>query len=498
MDKEPTSHAYSVNPLNGQQYYHNTDAPGVSDSIPTQFRGTTADQPDMNILGKQQVLRRNFKFFTVLGFASTVMVSWEWLPIISIYALQDGGLPIVFWGLVAGCLGMGLVYVSLAEMASMCPTAGGQYHLVSELAPPSIQKELSYAVGWLTAMGWQVWVTGLCFVMASVIQGLIVLNNPKSYVYHAWHGTLLTIAVVIFALAINALLGLRLPAIQRVFIVLHVVGFLVIVITLWVTAPHGSVHDTLLHFTSTSGWDNLGLASMIGVVNPIGSLCGYDGCFHMAEEVQDASIVIPKALIWSFTLNALMALIMGITFIFSIGDLDSVLATPTGQPFIQVFYNATQSHAGATLLTSIIVVMLASTCISEVSPRWNIPLNAIYMTAVISSLISLIDIGSYTALNAINSLGVVSLLFSYTVTIGCLVLRRVRGPALPRRRWSLGTYGLAVNIASLCFIIPVLFFAFWPVSRPVTPAGFNWSSVMFVGVLLIALAHYVVFARHQY
>jgi hypothetical protein len=26
---------------------------------------------------------------------------------------------------------------------------------VSELAPPWIQKELSYGVGWLTAMGWQ-------------------------------------------------------------------------------------------------------------------------------------------------------------------------------------------------------------------------------------------------------------------------------------------------------------------------------------------------------
>lgn len=33
--------------------------------------------------------------------------------------------------------------------------AKGQYHWVSELAPPQIQKELSYAVGWLTAMGWQ-------------------------------------------------------------------------------------------------------------------------------------------------------------------------------------------------------------------------------------------------------------------------------------------------------------------------------------------------------
>lgn len=80
------------------------------------------------ISSTRQVLRRNFKFITMLGFASTVMVAWEILPVISVYALQDGGTPIIFWGLVAGIIGMTFVYASLAEMASMCPTAGGQYH----------------------------------------------------------------------------------------------------------------------------------------------------------------------------------------------------------------------------------------------------------------------------------------------------------------------------------------------------------------------------------
>lgn len=152
---------------------------------------------------------------------------------------------------------------------------------MSELAPPSIQKELSYAVGWLTAMGWQVWVCGLCFALAGAIQGLVILNNLDSYDYHAWHATLLTIAVVVFALAINTLLGTRLPPIQRIFLVLHIAGLLAIVITLWSMAPHGNGRDTLLHFSSTGGWNSLGLASMIGVVNPIGSLCGYDCCVHM-------------------------------------------------------------------------------------------------------------------------------------------------------------------------------------------------------------------------
>jgi choline transport protein len=79
-----------------------------------------------------------------------------------------------------------------------------------------------------------------------------------------------------------------------------------------------------------------------------------------AEEVQDASIVLPKVLIWSIVPNGIMAVLMGVTFIFCIGDIDSVLASPTNEPFIQVFYNATQSYAGATIMASIIAIMLTS------------------------------------------------------------------------------------------------------------------------------------------
>jgi hypothetical protein len=45
--------------------------------------------------------------------------------------------------------------LSLAEMASMAPTAGGQYHWVSEFSPPSLQKPLSFFVGWMSTLSWQ-------------------------------------------------------------------------------------------------------------------------------------------------------------------------------------------------------------------------------------------------------------------------------------------------------------------------------------------------------
>lgn len=58
---------------------------------------------------------------------------------------------------------------------------------------------------------------------------------------------------------------------------------------------------------------------------------------------------------------------MVITLIFSMGDTESLLATETGQPFIQLFYNSTQSLGGASAMTAIVVFMLSACCISEVA-----------------------------------------------------------------------------------------------------------------------------------
>jgi choline transport protein len=117
-----------------------------------------------------------------------------------------------FWGFLGCVLCQTLVYASLSEMASMSPTAGGQYHWVSEFAPPRYQKVLSYYSGWLTAIGWQVYLASVCYLVGTLIQGMIVLNNPD-YVFERWHGTLLTIAVVLFTITFNTALANRLPII---------------------------------------------------------------------------------------------------------------------------------------------------------------------------------------------------------------------------------------------------------------------------------------------
>jgi len=86
-----------------------------------------------------------------------------------------------------------------------------------------------------------------------------------------------------------------------------------------------------------------------------------------AEEIQDASLTLPKAIMWSVVPNAALGFLMGVTLIFTLGDINDILATATGQPFIQVFFNATNSYAGTNTMVAIVVILLTSCCISDVA-----------------------------------------------------------------------------------------------------------------------------------
>ncbi|KAK4894935.1 hypothetical protein LTR49_028332, partial [Elasticomyces elasticus] len=88
-----TSAATRASPMDGEKSLQHS-------IIPIKWQGTAADRHDMSVLGKKQVLRRQFRFWTMLGFASTVMVAWEFCLLVSPFTLQDGGTAGVFWGLI--------------------------------------------------------------------------------------------------------------------------------------------------------------------------------------------------------------------------------------------------------------------------------------------------------------------------------------------------------------------------------------------------------------
>lgn len=90
--------------------------------------GTVDDAKDMHRLGRAQEFKRNFRSFSVLGLSSVIMATWVAFLGSSSFSLVNGGLAGTVWVYIAIWIFTIPVTLSLAEMASMAPTSGGQYH----------------------------------------------------------------------------------------------------------------------------------------------------------------------------------------------------------------------------------------------------------------------------------------------------------------------------------------------------------------------------------
>lgn len=222
------------------------------------------------------------------------------------------------------------------------------------------------SLGWISVLGWQTGLASLAFLAGTMIQGLLVLNNPD-YIFQNWHGTLLVIAITAFCIIFNTFLAKRLPLVEGMVLIIHLLGFFAVLVPLWVLAPRSSPSDVFTTFLNLGGWDTTALAFMVGLLSPIYTLIGADSAVHMSEEIKDASIVLPRAIMWAAGINGSLGFIMVITFCFTLGSVFDILTTPTGYPFIQVFYNATQSNAGTSIMTAILIVNITSACISTVA-----------------------------------------------------------------------------------------------------------------------------------
>ena len=94
-------------------------------------------------------------------------------------------------------------------------------------------------------------------------------------------------------------------------------------------------------------------------------------------------------------------------------------------------------------------------------------------------LLSLINLGIEVALNIVTSLGTGALLSSYIVSVSCIVLKRLRGEPLLPRCWSLGKWGLPINIVSVLFMTLCFSMNFFPQSpHALTAELFNWNIVI--------------------
>ena len=240
-------------------------------------------------------------------------------------------------------------------------------------------------------------------------------------------------------------------------------------------------------------------------------------------------------------LNGVLGFAALMAILFCVGDIEKAEKSPTGYPFIEIFYQATNSPGGATAMVCVILALVFFATIGliatasrmtwafardnglpgsrwlavarplpltfyaftdfsppQVEPNTALPLYSIAITVIISLLLALINIGSSTAFNAIVSLSVVSVLASYMIPIVLIVRRRILKEPIRFGPWKMGRYGMVANIVGLIYAVVAFFFAFFPETAVVDAVDMNWACLVWGAAMLFCVFWYAVRARRYY
>ncbi|KAM0714979.1 hypothetical protein Q7P37_009444 [Cladosporium fusiforme] len=466
------------------------------------MRSTNVDRYNMERMGKQQVLVRHFRPMATFSFVALATSVWECGIFSMNQGLIDGGRAGLIWTTLIHAVGFIPIVLSMAEMSSIAPTAGSQYHWVSEFAHPRWQKQLSYYTGWISTIAWQAGNAIGVFLTGTLIQ-TIILENNNDYAFPAWHGSLLVMSNIIFCVAANILLSRFIPRVQTAFFVLHILVFFAVLVPIIINAPKASASEVFTDFENLGGWPNMGLAVMAGQ------------SAHIAEEVRDAAKTVPRSMIGIFIVNMIFTIVCWLVLCFAMPDVATALDHISTYPVIYILEQSmSTTWVTVELVLIVALVLFANVCyitavsrdlfafardnglpfsewLCRIHPKYQAPVNAIYVTGLFSFLLSLIYIGSEVAFYAITSLFTVALLQCYMFSIGSILWRRIYLPeTIPESSFGLGRWGIPVNATAVLWCMWSFFWSFWPQATPTPAEEFNWASVIFIGVALVAAIYY--------
>lgn len=113
-------------------------------------------------------------------------------------------------------------------------------------------------------------------------------------------------------------------------------------------------------------------------------------------------------------------------------------------------------------------------------------------------LLCLINVGSTTALGAIVSIGTAAIVISYTIPIILILRKRLVHEPIPFGPWSLGRYGLAVNLYGALFGFFISIIALFPTTIPVTATNMNYAGPILVVFTSIAGLDWCIRGKHAF
>ncbi|KAG8382843.1 hypothetical protein BUALT_Bualt05G0120500 [Buddleja alternifolia] len=423
-----------------------------------------------------------------------------------------GPVSVVYGWLIAGFFTMVVGY-SMAEICSSYPTSGGLYYWSAKLAGPNWAPFASWITGWFNIVGQWAVTTSVDFSLAQLVQVILLLSTggkngggyeASKYVVIAIHGGILLLHAILNSLPISWL-----SFVGQLAAAWNVLGVFVLMILIPLVATEkASAKFVFTHFNTDNG-EGIGSRLYIFVLGLLMSqytLTGYDASAHMTEETKNADKNGPKGIISSIGISILVGwgYILGITFaVTNIPNLLSPDNDAGGYAIAEIFYQAFKSRygsgAGGIVCLGVIGVAIFFCGMSSITSNsrmayafsrdgampfsafWHkvnkheVPINAVWMSALIAFCMALTSLGSLVAFQAMVSIATIGLYIAYALPIFFRVtLARKSFTPGP---FNLGRYGVLVGWVAVLWVATISVLFSLPVAYPVTGETLNYTPV---------------------
>ncbi|OQO05760.1 hypothetical protein B0A48_09854 [Cryoendolithus antarcticus] len=482
-------------------------------------------------LGYDQSMERKFSVLSLLGVGFSLTNSWFGLSSALVTGINSGGTALVIYGVILVACVSSCVAISLSELASAMPSAGGQCYWAHEFASKKYKNLASYFVGWFSWAGSIFTSASVALGLGLAVVGCYQLSHPD-YVINTYHVFAAYQCINAVAAIFNCY-GKFLPRIATTFLYISLISFATILITASlsfipsVTAAHQPASFVFATFINNTGYSQNGLAFIVGLIGTNWPFACLDSATHLAEEVPRPERNIPIAICGTVAIGFTTAWFFAVAMFFSLyGSIEDLTNTPTSTPILALFASALTGRrgqiAGAIVLESMILTtgmgcMIASHTwqsrlvwsfardggvpghkyLSHIDRQLDVPLRAHLVSCGLVAVVGCLYLGSYTAFNSMVTACIVLLYLSYAVPVGCLVFHYGRSNLKHGPFW-LGKIGLFANIVLLAWTLFTLVMYSFPYTMPVTAGNMNYVSVVYAVVTFIVVVDWFARGRKAY
>jgi amino acid transporter len=469
----------------------------------------TQDEQRLAELGYKQELARGWSGFTNFAISFTIISVLAGPFTNFAFAWNAGGPAGIAIGWPILCGFVLLVAVSMAELTSAMPTAGGPYWWSAKLGG----KGWSWITGWFNIVGLIGIVAGVGYGAAQFLFAL--LSEYRLHVFgfsfadtnpeHILHATFVLFLIILIGYTVVNIFADRLLAIfNNVSVGWHVLGVLAIIALLvFVPDHHQSAGFVFGHRLNNNGFHGGHIAGPFfwlyvlpaGFILTMYTQTGYDASAHTAEETRGAALGAARGVWRSVFFSAIAGWAVLLAMVFAATHVGAI--NKAGGGAIPVIESALTSAAAKAVLLILTVGQLFCGAAGLTScsrtwyafsrdrgmPGWSlfrrlnqqrVPLYAVVASSIAALIITIPayfgnKAGVPWAYFAITAICTVGLYLAYIIPV---YLRLRQGDRFQAGPWTLGRHYKWINAGAIAFVVLVVY----ALDIPTVPAGVPWDS----------------------